>query len=349
MTEPWLLLLAAVLSGEPMRIEGRWVLDAAGQAVPPREFERGLQTSGLLFHAGDLWSIGDQRGEWPGQLLRIDPASARLKGEPVKLRLPDPLPENPLFADYRSIRNSDFEGLAADPKDPNVLYGVTEDKRQWLVKIRLGGKADAPEAVVEAIAELEFPEGIEPYGGDLNYRIEGLALSDDGEDVFLAWERAEDKLPRIFAIKTKDATARKAAAHDLKIDFAALAPRADKEKALLNVNDLHFLRAGGQTWLLAVARDQERLLVISLAEKKVSRSVDLDLRAPGGESIFWVSPEGLAVDTAADRLWIVNDPDSIRGNYRRAGEEKSSGNFAAMAPLLFELKLSAVMAGVPAR
>ncbi len=321
-------------------------MDAAGQPVPPRDFERGLQTSGLLYHKGELWSIGDQRGEWPGHLLRIDPATARLKGEAVKLRLPDPLPQTPLFADYRSIRNSDFEGLAADPKDPFVLYGVTEDKRQWLVKIRLGAKAEAAEAAIEAITELEFPAGTEPYNGDLNYRIEGLALSDDGEEIFLAWERAGDKLPKIFTIQRRDAAAPKAAARDLAIDFASLAPRAGKEKALLNINDLHFLRAGGRSWLLAVARDQERILVISLGDKKIARSVDLDLRAPGGESIFWVSPEGLSADAATDKLWIVNDPDSIRGNYRKAGEEKASGNFAAMAPLLFELKLSAVMDGL---
>src|SRR5262249_7625156 len=107
-------------------------------------------------------------------------------------------------------------------------------------------------------------------------------------------------------------------------------------------------RRAGRPYLLAIARDQERLLLISLDDSKVERSIDIDFRAPGGEAIFWVSPEGLAVDEAADRLWIINDPDSIRGNYKRAQDAAPEGNFAAFAPLLFETRLSAVLGAAPA-
>ena len=50
--------------------------------------------------------------------------------------------------------------------------------------------------------------------------------------------------------------------------------------------------------------------------------------------------QGVAVDPATDRLWIVNDPDSVRDNYRTQDQEKAEGHFANFTPLLFEMRLS---------
>ena len=65
-----------------------------------------------------------------------------------------------------------------------------------------------------------------------------------------------------------------------------------------------------------------------------------------------MSPEGLAFDREKDRLWIINDPDSVETNYRARGSPAPSGQFAEYAPLLYELKLSEALgetpAGVPA-
>ena len=41
-----------------------------------------------------------------------------------------------------------------------------------------------------------------------------------------------------------------------------------------------------------------------------------------------------------DRLWIIKDPDSVNGNYRRKGVKKADGMYALYAPLLFEMKLA---------
>ena len=54
-------------------------------------------------------------------------------------------------------------------------------------------------------------------------------------------------------------------------------------------------------------------------------------------------PRALACDVRRDRLWIINDPDSVRGNYRARDEETASGHYADYVPLLFEMKLSRVM------
>jgi hypothetical protein len=328
-----------------LRMDGRWVLDEAGKPVPPRDFERGLQTGALVLRKGELWSIGDQRAEWPGRLLRIDPKTARLIGVPIAPVLKEPSGGNLRFNDYQSIPNSDFEGLAKDPRDPTVLYGVTEDKRLWVVRFRIED-GTAPKAAIDQITELEFP-GVQLYPRESsNYRLEGIVLSDDGKTMYFAWERTADNLPRIFSLPTEEGVSGKLVLpKEVPIDFGAVPPREDKPKALLNLNDIRFLRRGAKPCLLAIARDQERLLLIGLDTGKVERIVDIDFRAPDGESMMWTSPEGLEIDEATDRLWLITDPDSMRGNYRKLKDQEPEGNFAQMAPLLFEAKLSAVLEG----
>jgi len=347
-----LLLAAGILAGSApalpapaapaVRIDGKWVLDAKGTPVPPREFERGLQTGALVLRKGLLWSIGDQRAEWPGQILRIDPATARLAGGPIRPELGEAPGGKELRDAYRSVWNPDYEGLAGDPLEPDVLWGVTEDKWTYLVRFRIEGERE-PKATIDRIAELEFPGvGLFPREST-NYRLEGLAFSDDGKTIYLAWERTADERPRIFRLGREEALAGKPLRPaELPVDFEHVGLRADKPKALLNVNDIAFLRREGRPVLIAVARDQERLLRIDLESGKVDRIVDLDFRAPGGDPILWTSPEGIAIDPAGDRLWLITDPDSVRGMYRRPGDAPAEGNFAALAPILFEAKLSAL-------
>ncbi len=348
----YLLAAAAILAPEAgsvskqdqpaIRIVGRWLLNAEGQPVPPRNFTRGLQTSALAFRAGELWSMGDQRAEWPGRLLRIDPRSTRLIGGPIQPELSEPASGNPLFGEFRAIPNSDFEGLAVDPKDPSILLGVTEDKRMWLVRIRLEEKSYR--AVIDQITPLDPPTSLMSFRDDSNYRFEGITLSDDGKTIYLAWERADDLLPRIFSLPAGEGTSGKMAKlQPVPMEFEKVRPRADKPQAMLNLNDIQFLRLGGRPYLLGVARDQERILLMDLERGTVERVVDLDLRAPDGDPILWVSPEGLAIDVASDSLWVISDPDSIRGNYRKRKDAAAQGNFAAMAPLIFKTKLLEVL------
>jgi uncharacterized protein YjiK len=274
----------------------------------------------------------------------------------VRLEIPPPAAgENPAFAEYRRIPNSDFEGLAIDPRNPDSFFGVTEDKIPWLVDIHLewapGSDPNSqrnpranPCARIVELTPIEFPPDLAPWRDDPNFRWEGCAVSDDGETLYLAFERAKDDLPRIYELPVKSARSGKAVApKEVPFPFAAVAPRADKRQALLNLNDLQYLSSHGRPTLVALARDQERILLLDLKKGEVSRVVDLDLRDPAGNSIEWVSPEGLAIDAATDRLWIVNDPDSVRGNYRARGDAAASGEFADFSPLLFQFKLSEVL------
>ena len=349
-TLSWTFLLSfpywGIEGAEPIKVKGTWVLDSDGHSIPVHleARPRGLQPSGLLFRNGELWSVGDQRSEFPGHLLRIDTKTDRLIGKPIRLEPPALAEkENPEFAVYRSIPNSDFEGLVTHPLDSNILFAITEDKTPWIVEIRLE-EAETMKAKIVQLTPINLPVGVKPWRDNPNFRWEGLAVSDDGKTMYLAFERAQDDLPRIYHLSLEAACSGKAAdPEEVPLPFAQLPRRPDKEQALLNVNDIQFLRLEGRTALLSIARDQERLLLIDLEQKRFPRVIDLDLVDPSGGLMEWVSPEGLAFDIATDRLWIINDPDSERRNYRARNETIPTGQFADYTPLLFEMKLSAAI------
>lgn len=198
--------------GKPTELIGKWVLDKDGKAIAPEFFRRGLQPSALAWRAGELWSLGDQRSQYPGHLFRIDPRTGRLHGAPLELELPAPRNgENPAFDTYRLIPNSDFEGLTVHPRDPDILFAVTEDKVPWVVEIHLrsGGPGGPTSAAIVQLSEIKFPEQLAPWRFKSNFRMEGLAVSDDCRVLYLAFERAEDELPRIFSAPLETARAGK--------------------------------------------------------------------------------------------------------------------------------------------
>ncbi|MGQ9591261.1 MAG: hypothetical protein ACUVYA_13325 [Planctomycetota bacterium] len=327
---------------------GRWILDRAGDPTPPRGITRGLQPSGLAFRGGELWSIGDQRSAYPGHIFRIDPRTARLLSDPVRIeaREEDAERDQEIRA-YRAIPNSDFEALCVDPKDPAILFAVTEDKIPWIAEIHVEA-APAPEAKLSAairrLVRIPFPEDLESWRGDPNFRFEGAAVSDDGEALYLAFERARDGFPRIYRLRAGSLRGEGSPSlEEIRVPFGLVPRREEKPEALLNVNDIQFVRADGRDLLLAVLRDQERLLAIDIELCEILRVVDLDLLDPSGRAIEWVSPEGLAADAASDRLWLVNDPDSMRSNYRLRSAPLADGPFAEFTPLLFEFALSDVL------
>jgi hypothetical protein len=342
-------LILAMLAGpadsllpgdEALEARGRWVLDALGKSTPPGSFTRGAQTSGLTYGAGMLWSIGDQRSRYPGCLFRLDPANARFAGKPLRLRPKPHRGTDAAFGEYLRIPNSDFEGLAFHPGNPSVLFAVTEDKVPWIAEIHL---VSPEEAHLVGLTPVGYPRGLEPWRDDTNFRLEGVTLSADGGTLYSAFERSADDFPRLLRMPLARARGGEFARfQDVSLPLRDIAGRGDKPRARLNMNGLQWISTGTSSALLAVARDQERILVARLDEQQVV-AIDLDLRSPEGKRIKWVSPEGIAADPSSNRLWIVNDPDSVRGNYRARDDTSATGQFAQFTPLLFELKLSEVM------
>ncbi|MCA9774958.1 MAG: hypothetical protein KC466_21240 [Myxococcales bacterium] len=66
----------------------------------------------------------------------------------------------------------------------------------------------------------------------------------------------------------------------------------------------------------------------------------LDLRDPEGRSYAYTSPEGIAVDPKAGKLWIITDPAASR--YRpESGAKRIQGNYTNLVPMLYEIPIPA--------
>ena len=364
-----LSLLSSPWCDVQVTVRGVWVLDWAGKPVEPTPWRRGLQTSGLTVKDGRLISVGDQKSNFTGHLLPIRPpgkesaTSTRLLSRPVPI-VPDPaVSQRAVLEKYLRKPNPDLEGLAADPFRPDVFYAVVEMDGPFLLEIRWPKGAE--KALIKRIVEVKVPE-IEPWRYDPNYRFEGVTVTAPGPELVIAYERASDELPRLLAVKWKDKSAQSLTAAVLPVPFAKLEPRAGKD-SLLNVNGLAAVyprkrsatggapTAGNRRssspdesepqarYLLLAARDEERIIVLDARSYRILRVVDVDFRGPGGERLKWVSPEGIAVDSRLNRVYVISDPDSIHGNYRRRENREAEGNYASMVPLLFTLKLSDIL------
>jgi hypothetical protein len=317
-----------------LRTKGRWVLDSQGKPIaPPTAGGRmqGLQTSGLDYDGKFLWAVGDQRSNFAGHVFRIDPNTARLVGDPVKLDLRSKMPGG--IPESLRVTNPDLEGLCVKRGDPLIFYIAVETDGTYVLESRytLGERVSPVDRVLRA----RF--SVEPAPGDPNTRFEGVTT--DGENLFLAYERDGQGQPHIYRgplpLNTSELRL-----DDLNLPFSSLPPRPGK--GAINVNDLTLLHTNPPT-LVIIARDQERLLFYELTTRQLSY-VDLDFRDPDDKEIYWTSPEGIAIDLEGDRLWLITDPDSLHGNYRRRDEPAASGNYADMVPLLFEIRLSQALA-----
>jgi len=330
------LACAAIAAPAPagtVRSQGIFVLDHEGKSVPPDAFRRGLQTSGLAFRDGILWSVGDQRSNFPSYIFAIRPDTGRLARPPVRIEVPARTPETEA---YPSRSNPDSEAIACHPGKPNVFVICLEMDGDFVVELRYEPEKERA-AVLRAMRPRLDPPA-KPFRDDTNYGLEGIALRADGK-IFIAYERATDGLPRIYE-GTWPETGCDLALKDMAIPFDSVPPREGKGR--WNINDIALAKDGaGRDVLVALARDNERLVVIDLEKRTIARVVDMDLRGTEGEALHWVSPEGLAIDPAGGKLWVISDPDSVTvpSNYRRASDAAPAGLFLDLAPLLFAFKL----------
>jgi hypothetical protein len=346
------MLLASLLCTEipttTLTVRGAWVLDREGKPVPPGDWTRGLQTSGIACVDGALVAVGDQRSSLPAHLFTIGapaasaeaPREVRMLEAPVPI-VPGPgLPDAPL-RQYLSKRNPDFEDLVADPTRPGVFFAVIE--QDGMLVLEITHPAKSPQATITGIAEIDAP-GYAPWRDDWNYRMEGLAIVGPGPELILAFERAADNLPRLYKTTWKKDTPRLPATL-LPVPFDKLPPRPGK--GLLNVNAIAAHARGAEKFLLLLARDHERIVVLDLGTLAFVRIVELDFRGPDMEKLLWTSPEGLAIDAKAGVVYMITDPDSERGNYRAEATTEAAGNYAAMAPLLFAVPLAKILPEPP--
>jgi hypothetical protein len=325
----------SLLHAQPgaLRCKGRWVLDQQGRPVaPPVPGGRtqGLQTSGLDYDGKSLWTVGDRRSNYPGHLLRINPENARVASDPIKLEV-TPHTKG-VIPERLGTGNPDLEGLSLKRGDPLLLYMVLEYDGNYILESHY--HTGEGTATILRVLSARFPSP--PVEGDSNSRFEGIGV--DGEILYIAYEKDGAGRPHVYrGSLTADST--EVELVEVPVPFSRVPPRPGKGG--INVNGLKLLRGKAPT-LVMIARDQERLLLYELSTGKLSY-VDLDFRDPDNREIYWTSPEGIALDPEGDRLWLITDPDSLRGNYRLRDESMASGNYAAMVPLLFEIRLSEVL------
>jgi len=281
-----------------------------------------------LSYDGDyLWSIGDQRSSIPATIIRIDPKTRLVLKPYYSIRVTkESLGEIP----SRLLRgNPDFEGLAVINERPRRFFAVIESDGCYVVE----GILDDVRAEAQVTRVLSIRFEPEPVSGDINSRLEGIAVHDT--EVWLAYERDGQGVPLLYrghlSPTSVELTIKRVA-----LPLENLPERENKGR--VNFNGLDSLY-DGSLLLAIVLRDQERLIFYRPETNAVS-FVDLDFRSPDDLPIKWTSPEGIALDSEGDRLWLISDPDSQRGNYRHDHESEATGFFRTMVPLLFELRLS---------
>ncbi len=318
---------------------GRWLLTADGSPAPHDGLTRGLQTSGLAWYGEQLWSVGDQRSAFPGCLFVIDPQTARLTGPPI-----------PLFAERDDIRSLladwgriDLEGIDSLSRDEPRFVVLVEDEDTAALVVRVN--APRTRATVEAIWQFRFPNDTppEPFRGDSNYRLEGIAIDRNARDGFVAFERDRSNRPLLFRFELARAPATGIGPVQLEpVRLDCWEQIGGKQKTLLNVNGLEFTRtAAGARRLFVLCRDRELVFIVDLDSRQLVAQVEIDFRSPDGDRIEWASPEGIAIDRDGNRVFIVSDPDSTDGNWRLRSTPRAAGRFSEFVPLLFEFKLPA--------
>lgn len=336
---------------------GAWIKEAGGEVMADP------QTSGLTHVNGMLASISDGSA-LPHQQRRIHmltPATATLLPTPAAMGMASRVRRS-CFADYLKSE-PDLEALVVDPADNTVFYTVTEDAtRTGALSVRCQqryaetGSTDYPTLLVRIqrdedgsatmthVRPLAFDSAL-AVGDFPNDGIEGMALAPDGT-LYLGLEKDAAGQPRLFSLQLSDDfwDAREFA----RVKDAGLnLPRFDSGNHPVNGLEYYYHEATGQGFVLAAARNDNELWVISTDPERPYRRVSLQFTAPVDEGIAGcpqqevmdnASIEGLAV--IDQTLWLINDP--WKKNYLKNVQcGANEARYQAMAPLLFSVPLQA--------
>ena len=330
--------------------KGKWIVTESNQVM------NDPQTSGLINIDGTLVTLSDGSAapEQQRKLHFIDKNSAKLVTSTPFFTLSNRVRRS-CFRDYLS-QSPDLEALANDPREPSVIYVVTEDAtRTGALSERCEkqyentGSTDYPTLLVRLkidsennvamthVRPLQFPLTLE-VGNFPNDGIEGLAMASDGT-LYLGLEKDKLGQPRIFSLNITD-------------DFWNTNDFAVVEEPTLSLP--HF-RSGNHPinglalyspkedslFILAAARNDNELWVIDtqgkVSTKRIPLQFNVEATSQCDEYVMDnASVEGLVTDN--NTLWLINDPWKV--NYLKNIQcESDAPYYEAMAPLLFSLPL----------
>lgn len=330
---------------------GEWIVDAEGNVM----FDP--QTSGLVLLDGMLTTIADASAESSQQLKlhMINPSDSRLVSSTPRFHFASSVRRS-CFYNYLNDQ-PDLEALAVDPRNPDVIYTVTEDatrtgalSTRCEAKFAETGSTDYPTLLVKLtrlddgrvevsnVRPLQFASSLE-VGNFPNDGIEGLTMDKDGT-LYLGLEKDKAGQPRIFTLNIDDnfwSTG----------DFAPV-----KEPNLIlptfsagnhPINGLALYSDSAQgTFIIAAARNDNELWIIDISGDKDTKRIPVTFKVNGGEACGQylmdnASMEGLIVE--GDTLWIINDP--WEKNYmKNAICEADTKRYENLAPLLFPVTIN---------
>lgn len=329
---------------------GEWITDVQGNVM----FDP--QTSGLIDINGQLVTISDGSADSALQLKLhyINPTDATL------------ITSSETFSFSSSVRRScfysylsekpDLEALATDPRDPSIVYTVTEDATRTgtlsascETKYAETGSTDYPTLLVKLtikgegkiemsnVRPLQFPIEFE-VGNFPNDGIEGLTMDDSGL-LYLGLEKDKAGQPRIFTLNIDDdfwATN----------DFATVsAPSLDVPTFTAGNHPINGLALhktdSGDSFLIAAARNDNELWIIDTAGSRPTKRIPVTFKVNGGEAcgeylMDNASMEGLVV--MGPTLWLINDP-WVKNYMKNAICDADKSRYEDMAPLIFPLEM----------
>ena len=331
---------------------GRWI------STDTSDVMQDPQTSGLIEINGQLVTIADGSAAFEQQrkLHFIDKDTATLTTSSNAFKLATRVRRS-CFSDY--LTNApDLEALASDPRNPNVIYTVTEDATRTGTlstrcekKYQDTGSTDYPTLLVRLerdedntvtmthVRPLQFPTEFE-VGNFPNDGIEGMAMAKDGT-LYLGLEKDKAGQPRIFSLNIADDFWQSA-------DFAVVdepdlsLPMFETGSHPINGLALYSAADSGNRFLLAAARNDNEVWVIDVAGKVETKRISMQFNVSAdnecGEYVMDnASIEGLVV--VEDTLWLINDPWKV--NYLKNIKcEAETPRYEAMAPLLFSVPLN---------
>lgn len=337
---------------------GEWIIDTNGKTM------LNPQSSGLKYAGGYLYSLSDGSADKSQQrrLHKLDTDSAKVLTKYGPTRFSRAVEQSCFYA-YLAA-SPDYEAMVALNDQGTQWIFVTEDARNGvqltaecqqrfanthstiyptlLVRLTLADSV----LTVDAVRPVQFPESAK-VGNAPNDGIEGLALTRE-KDLLLGLEKDASNQARVFKTKINDSFW-DSSEFVLVQDAQLKLPKFTSGRHPINGMDVYYPSANSQGYLIAAARNDDKLWIIDLAGKKATVKVPMLFLAPSNinslpnstycaplHEMDNASIEGVAV--MGDQLVLVNDPWKV--NYsKNIVCQADTESYERFSPLLFKTPL----------
>ena len=347
---------ASYIEVEEQATIGEWLIDTNKQTMLDP------QSSGLKYVNGNLFSLSDGSAHKSQQkrLHKLAVDSARVIHKYGPTRFSENVKRSCFFGYLAGA--PDYEGMAALNAEGTQWVFVTEDARNGVqlspacqakyanthstvyptLLVRLTLKGD--DLVVDAVRPVQFPK--EANVGDAsNDGIEGLAITKRNE-LLLGLEKDANNQARVFKTQLSESFWDDQSFVSV-ADANLLLPTFESGRHPINGMDVYYPDANSEGFLIAAARNDNKLWLIDLAAKRPTIKVPLVFIAPSlaSDNEHYCAPlhemdnasiEGVAV--MKDELVLVNDPWKV--NYQKNVVcEADSKRYEMFSPLIFKVSL----------